>query len=199
MKLMSPWRYSDDVLRAVLGDEREAELLEHRLEHAALAATRTRRTRSPSGPSGCRTDQPCQRSACMRLRRGSRLSRPARVRSRNSAAPLDVAGGRALEVGDLGVGQLAHRPWPARRGSAMRSGNDLAFGDDRRRRRPGSCLPMTAPFITTAWMPIRVPSPIVQPCSIAWWPTVTRSPIFSGCRDRCAARRLPGCCFRRRS
>ena len=39
---------------------------------------------------------------------------------------------------------------------------------------------MTAPFITTAWMPISAPSPIVQPCSIAWWPTVTRLPIVSG-------------------
>ena len=38
-------------------------------------------------------------------------------------------------------------------------------------------LPITAPFITTAWMPISEPSPTVQPCSIAWWPTVTRSPI----------------------
>ncbi len=28
------------------------------------------------------------------------------------------------------------------------------------------CLPITAPFITTAWMPISEPSPIVQPCSI---------------------------------
>jgi hypothetical protein len=27
--------------------------------------------------------------------------------------------------------------------------------------------PITAPFITTAWMPISEPSPIVQPCSIA--------------------------------
>ena len=39
---------------------------------------------------------------------------------------------------------------------------------------------MTAPFMTTAWMPISAPSPIVQPCSIAMWPTVTRLPIVSG-------------------
>ena len=38
---------------------------------------------------------------------------------------------------------------------------------------------MMAPFITTAWMPISEPSPTVQPCSMAWWPTVTRAPIVS--------------------
>ena len=29
-------------------------------------------------------------------------------------------------------------------------------------------------------MPIRVPSPMVQPCSMARWPTVTSAPITSG-------------------
>ena len=42
------------------------------------------------------------------------------------------------------------------------------------------CLPITAPFITTAWMPISEPSPIVQPCSMTWWPTVTLAPIVKG-------------------
>ena len=40
--------------------------------------------------------------------------------------------------------------------------------------------PMTAPFSTTAFMPTRLPSPIVQPCSIALCPTVTFSPIVIG-------------------
>ena len=31
-----------------------------------------------------------------------------------------------------------------------------------------------------AWMPISAPSPMVQPCSITWWPIDTRSPIFIG-------------------
>ena len=39
---------------------------------------------------------------------------------------------------------------------------------------------MVAPLSSTAWMPISEPSPTVQPCSIAWWPTVTSSPSFIG-------------------
>jgi len=41
-------------------------------------------------------------------------------------------------------------------------------------------LPITELLSTTAWMPINVPSPIVQPCSIDWWPTVTPLPSVSG-------------------
>ena len=40
--------------------------------------------------------------------------------------------------------------------------------------------PIFAPFSTTAWMPISEPSPIVQPCSMTWWPMVTFAPIVSG-------------------
>ena len=41
-------------------------------------------------------------------------------------------------------------------------------------------LPITAPFSTVAVMPIRLPSPIVQPCSIARCPTVQPAPTVSG-------------------
>ena len=34
--------------------------------------------------------------------------------------------------------------------------------------------------MTTAWMPISVPSPTVQPCSIAWCPIEAKSPIVIG-------------------
>ena len=37
--------------------------------------------------------------------------------------------------------------------------------------------PMTAPFITVACMPISAPSPTVQPCTSAQWPTVTFRPM----------------------
>jgi hypothetical protein len=40
--------------------------------------------------------------------------------------------------------------------------------------------PIFALFKTTAWMPISELSPMVQPCSITWWPTVTLSPMVSG-------------------
>ena len=41
-------------------------------------------------------------------------------------------------------------------------------------------LPITELFSTIASMPIRVPSPIVQPCSMTWWPMVTPLPSVSG-------------------
>src|SRR5467141_1141525 len=41
-------------------------------------------------------------------------------------------------------------------------------------------LPMTAWFMMIAPMPTSVPSPMVQPCSIAWWPTETFFPSVSG-------------------
>src|SRR5467141_1202189 len=41
-------------------------------------------------------------------------------------------------------------------------------------------LPMTAWFMMIAPMPTSDPSPMVQPCSIAWWPTETFFPRVSG-------------------
>jgi hypothetical protein len=34
-------------------------------------------------------------------------------------------------------------------------------------------LPMRAPFMITLLMPIRLPSPTLQPCSMTLWPTLT--------------------------
>ena len=39
---------------------------------------------------------------------------------------------------------------------------------------------MLTPLSTTAPMPISDSSPMVQPCSMTWWPTVTFSPTTSG-------------------
>ncbi|MNI96626.1 hypothetical protein D3C73_1551230 [compost metagenome] len=41
-------------------------------------------------------------------------------------------------------------------------------------------FPMRAPFRTTAPIPIRLLSPISQPCSMTLCPTVTPAPIVSG-------------------
>ena len=40
--------------------------------------------------------------------------------------------------------------------------------------------PIFAPLSTMLWMPTRLPSPMVQPCSITWWPMVTLRPMVSG-------------------
>ena len=39
---------------------------------------------------------------------------------------------------------------------------------------------MRAPFSTTELMPISVPSPMVQPCSIALWPIEAMRPTLIG-------------------
>ena len=59
------------------------------------------------------------------------------------------------------------------------------------------CLPILAPLSTTAPMPISVLSPTVQPCSMAWWPTVTPAPRVSGlpgseCSTQASCRLLRG-------
>src|SRR5712664_3118930 len=41
-------------------------------------------------------------------------------------------------------------------------------------------LPMTAWFMMIAPIPTSVPSPMLQPCSMAWWPTETFLPRVSG-------------------
>ena len=40
--------------------------------------------------------------------------------------------------------------------------------------------PMRAPFMITLLMPIRLPSPMVQPCSMTLWPTLTELPSVMG-------------------
>ena len=40
--------------------------------------------------------------------------------------------------------------------------------------------PIFAPFMTVECMPIRVPSPIVQPCRMTLWPTVQLAPMTRG-------------------
>jgi len=41
-------------------------------------------------------------------------------------------------------------------------------------------LPITARLRITEPMPIRLPSPTVQPCSMTRWPTVTSAPMCIG-------------------
>ena len=121
MKLMSPCRYSDDVLRAVARDQREAELLEEGSSVFGVGDANSTNSK-PIRPIGL-----SNRSA-MSVSNASRAIQPTRTSSRKSPR-AGRSQRRPLEVGDLSSVNARTTLAGAPRMSD-RSGNALPLGDD---------------------------------------------------------------------
>jgi hypothetical protein len=112
------------------------------------------------------------------------VRKPSRVR--------DVPGRGAAEPGDLRLGELTY-DLPGEPMTMDPSGISLpsvmsALAPIMQLR------PMRARFSTTALIPIRLLSPMVQPWSMTLWPTVTFSPMVSG-HPASVCRTEPSCTF----